>query len=73
LSAVLLTATSEGLATSMMSDLIEVESARETLRHLLGGVGWPMLVVRYGYRSPDAPPIATAPRRPPTETIGPRP
>ena len=70
LSALLLTATSEGLATSMMSDLIEVESARETLRRMLGGIGWPMIVVRTGYRAPGAAPIGKAPRREPSETIG---
>lgn len=69
LSALLLTATSQDLATSMMSDLIEVESARETLRHMLGAVGWPMIVIRAGYRAPDADPIGTAPRRAPSETI----
>jgi hypothetical protein len=69
LSAVLLTATSEGLASSMMSDLIEVGSARETLRQMLGHVGWPMIVVRTGYRAPGAAPIGNAPRRAPSETI----
>jgi hypothetical protein len=69
LSALLLTATSEGLASSMMSDLIEVGSARETLRQMLGQVGWPMIVVRIGYRAPGAPPIGKAPRRAPSETI----
>jgi len=69
LSALLLTATSEGLASSMMSDLIEVGSARETVRQMLGQVGWPMIVVRVGYRQPDAPPIDQAPRRAPAETI----
>jgi len=69
LSALLLTATSEGLASSMMSDLIEVGSARETLREMLGEVGWPMIVVRTGYRAPGAAPIGKAPRRAPTDTI----
>jgi Nitroreductase family len=68
LSGVLLTATFEGLATSMMSDLIEVESAREGLRRLLAGVGWPILVLRIGYASRNATPIGTAPRRPTTGT-----
>jgi len=63
LSAVLLTATSEGLASSMMSDLVEVGTARETLRQMLGHVGWPMIVIRIGYRAPGVPPIGKAPRR----------
>lgn len=70
LSALLLTATSERLASSMMSDLIEVGSARETLRRTLGHVGWPMIVVRIGYRAPGAAPIGKAPRREPFEAVG---
>jgi nitroreductase len=71
LSATLLTATAAGLASSMISDLIEVGSARETLRRTLGGIGWPMIVVRVGYQSPDTAPIGTAPRRPPADIIAP--
>jgi hypothetical protein len=70
LSAVLLTATSEGLASSMMSDLIEVASARETLRQMLGHVGWPMIVVRTGYRARGATPIGKTPRRTASEALG---
>jgi nitroreductase len=69
LSAVLLTATADGLATSMMSDLIEVESARETLRTMLSGIGHPMIVLRVGYPRPDAPPPAESPRRPAESVI----
>ncbi len=69
LSALLLTATSAGLASSMMSDLVEVGSARDTLRQMLGHIGWPMIVIRTGYRAPDADPIGQAPRRAPAETI----
>jgi nitroreductase len=67
LSAVLLTATADGLATSMMSDLVEVDSAREALRSMLAGIGHPMIVIRIGYPRTDAPP-AVAPRRP-AETV----
>jgi hypothetical protein len=69
LSAMLLTATSQGLASSMMSDLVEVDSARETLRHLLHGIGWPMIVLRTGYRAPDTPTPPPAPRRDPADVI----
>ena len=48
LSAVLLTATVQGLASSPMSDLVEVIAARATLRHMLGNVGCPAIVVRVG-------------------------
>ncbi|GGM25729.1 Acg family FMN-binding oxidoreductase [Dactylosporangium sucinum] len=48
LSAVLLTATAEGLATSPMSDMVEIVAARETLRRAIGNVGHPAIVVRIG-------------------------
>ena len=67
LSAVLLTATADGLATSLMSDLVEVDSARETVRAMLAGIGHPMIVIRIGYPRTSAPP-ASAPRRP-AETV----
>jgi hypothetical protein len=54
----------------MISDLVEVGPARETVRPVLGHVGWPMIVVRIGYRAPGAAPIGKAPRRAPSETIG---
>jgi nitroreductase len=68
LSAVLLAATADGLATSMMSDLVEVESSRNTLRDLLGHIGHPMVVVRLGYASDDTHPTDT-PRRAPEAVI----
>jgi nitroreductase len=64
LSAVLLTATADGLATSMMSDLVEVDSARQTLREILPGPGHPMIVIRIGCPATDRPPPGHAPRRP---------
>ncbi|HTJ36110.1 MAG TPA: nitroreductase [Dactylosporangium sp.] len=68
LSAVLLTATAEHLATSTMSDLVEHEVARRTLRHMIGGVGYPAIGVRIGLPGPGAPP-PRAPRRPPADVI----
>ncbi|MFI7542529.1 Acg family FMN-binding oxidoreductase [Actinoplanes sp. NPDC049599] len=62
LSALLLTATAEGIATAPMSDTIEVEWPRHLLKDLLSGVGEPYLTVRLGYPDADAPPPA-APRR----------
>jgi hypothetical protein len=68
LSAVLLTATMEGLATSPMSDAVEVPAARTILRQLLGNIGYPGIVVRVGVagRSTDAP---KSPRRPSADTV----
>ncbi len=46
---VLLTATDAGLATSMISQPIEVPGAREQLRRALGRFGVPQMVLRVGY------------------------
>jgi hypothetical protein len=64
LSAVLLTATAEGLASSVLTDLVEVDSARLMLRRMLGDSGWPMAAIRIGYRAAQTAPPA-APRRSP--------
>jgi hypothetical protein len=47
LSALLLSATDEGLATAPLSDAIKVEWPRLLLRELLGGVGEPFLVIEF--------------------------
>jgi nitroreductase len=68
LSALLLTATAEGLATAPLSDTVEVEWPRRLLRDLLAEVGEPYLIVRLGYS--DAPvPLPEAPRRAPHDVI----
>jgi nitroreductase len=68
LSALLLTATAEGLSTSLFSEALETEWPRRLLTELLGEVGVPYLVVRLGYVDADAPPPA-APRRAATEVV----
>ncbi len=68
LSALLLAATAEGLATAPMSDTIEVEWPRHLLRGLLAEVGEPYLIVRLGYREAAAP-LPEAPRRHPGDVI----
>lgn len=62
---VLLTATDGGLATSMISQPIEVPAARDQLRRALGRSGVPQLAVRIGYGSPGHP----TPRRDVAEVI----
>ena len=62
LSALLLAATADGLATAPMSDTIEVEWPRHLLKSLLSGVGEPYLTVRLGYQDAAAP-LPPAPRR----------
>ncbi|GAA2565038.1 hypothetical protein GCM10010435_42060 [Winogradskya consettensis] len=49
---VLLTATDAGLATSMISQPIEVPAARDQLRRSLGRSGYPQLALRIGYGAP---------------------
>jgi nitroreductase len=62
---VLLTATDAGLAASMLSQPIEVPSAREQLRLALGRFGTPQMVLRIGYGQPGFP----TPRRPVVDVI----
>lgn len=69
LSAVLLTATSLGLATAPMSDVTELSVTREQLRHVLSGIGLPQLAVRIGHAPAGSPP--SAPRRVRDEVIYP--
>lgn len=60
LSHVLLRATADGLATSFLSQAIEVPELRPRLAELLGHPGYPQLLLRVGYPTRDARP---APRR----------
>jgi hypothetical protein len=68
LSAVLLTAVTEGLASAPMTDVIEVPATRAMVRRLLDGAGHPGAVVRLGV-APDTAPVAAAPRRAAGEVI----
>jgi nitroreductase len=62
---VLLTATSYGLAASLVSQPIEVADAREKLRRGLGRSGMPQLLMRLGFGQP----VFGAPRRAVDEVI----
>ncbi|MFI7022258.1 Acg family FMN-binding oxidoreductase [Micromonospora sp. NPDC049900] len=62
---VLLTATDSGLSVSMLSQPIEVPSARDQLRMSLGRFGTPQMVMRIGFGGPGRP----TPRRPVEETL----
>ncbi len=62
---VLLTATAAGLATSLISQPIEVPAAREQLRVALGRTGTPQIMLRIGYGMPGRP----TPRRDIDEVI----
>jgi nitroreductase len=62
---VLLTATTEGLVSSLLSQPVEQPAQRRELRRLLGDSRWPQAVLRIGYGSPTA----ASPRRPVEETL----
>jgi nitroreductase len=61
-SALLLLATAEGLATAPLSEAVEVTWPRHLLRGLLSDLGEPYLVVRLGYSSSKTP-LPPIPRR----------
>ncbi|MGW0434492.1 Acg family FMN-binding oxidoreductase [Micromonospora sp. NPDC003197] len=69
LSALLLTATAEGLSAAPLSDPIELDWPRQLMRDLLAGAGEPYLVLRVGVPAvaDELPPV---PRRDPDEVIG---
>ena len=62
LSALLLAATAEGLASAPLSDGVEVDWPRHLLRGLLSDVGEPYVAVRVGYAE-DTTELPAAPRR----------
>ncbi|MGC4868714.1 Acg family FMN-binding oxidoreductase [Micromonospora sp. DT53] len=68
LSALLLLATADGLATAPLSDAVEPEWPRHLLRRLVSHIGEPYLAVRLGYR-PDRVPVPATPRRDPRDVI----
>jgi len=69
LSAVLLAATAQGLATATFSDVTEVSVTREHLRqHVLAGISYPQVAVRIGH-APQGTPPPPAPRKHPGDVI----
>lgn len=72
LSAVLLLAELEGLATCPLSQPAEVGSTRSYVRvQVLGGAGYPQLALRVGWPVPAEMPGPPTPRRPSSECIAP--
>ncbi|PFG95519.1 nitroreductase family protein [Saccharopolyspora erythraea NRRL 2338] len=72
LSAVLLAATREGLATCPLSQVSEVAEARDQVcRQVLGGAGVPQLVVRVGWPVTGEFPAVHTHRRPLSESVEP--
>jgi len=62
-SAVLLTATTLGIASSVLSEVVEVPGARALLHELVAPAGFPQLTVRLGLNA-SGPDIPLTPRRP---------
>jgi hypothetical protein len=60
LGAALVSAVEHGVVVSPLSHLVAVTETRETLRRLLAGIGYPMLVLRIGLVDP----VATVPATP---------
>lgn len=69
LSAVWLKATELGISVLPFSSAIEVTATRETIRHLLSGLGHPYLVLRFGVLDPDIPAPPHTPRLPAEQMI----
>jgi nitroreductase len=68
LSALLLAATADGLATAPQSEPVEVEWPRHLMHGLLAGIGEPYVLVRLGYRSAGDP-LPPRPRRAAADVI----
>jgi hypothetical protein len=68
ISAVLLTATTLGLASSILSEVVEVPGARALLQSLVAPAGFPQLTVRLGLNA-SGPELPMTPRRPCNEVI----
>ena len=68
LSALLLLATADELATAPLSDAVEVEWPRRLVRGLISDIGEPYVIVRVGYRH-DREPVPAAPRRDSADVI----
>lgn len=68
ISTLLITATSLGIASSLLSDVVEIPGARELLHAVIAPAGIPQLTVRLGVNE-SAPPLPATPRRPCNEVI----
>jgi nitroreductase len=68
MSALLLGATTEGVAAAPISEAVEVAWPRQLLRRLVPGDAEPYLIVRLGYAASGEPP-PLSPRREPHDII----
>ncbi|MGQ4615977.1 Acg family FMN-binding oxidoreductase [Nocardia sp. R7R-8] len=71
-SAVLLTATTLGLATCPLTEPMELTETRRRIRaDVLDDTGYPQIIVRIGFAIPGADPVPATPRRPLDEVVRP--
>jgi nitroreductase len=69
-SVVLLTATSLGLATCPITEPLEIETTRAAIRaDVLGGEGYPQMLLRVGWAPVNADPLPATPRRDLSEVV----
>jgi nitroreductase len=73
LSALWLAATAEGLSVVPLSQVIEVDETRETLRHdVLGGLAHPLILLRVGWQAISRGELPRTARRPVDDVLDPR-
>ncbi|CAN5865316.1 nitroreductase family protein [soil metagenome] len=67
---VLLTATALGLSSCPLTEPLEIDDTRETVRAMvLGGDGFPQMLLRVGWAPLNADPLPATPRRPLAEVL----
>jgi nitroreductase len=67
---VLLTATALGLSSCPLTEPLEIENTRETVRSMvLDGDGFPQMLLRIGWAPLNADPLPATPRRPLSEVV----
>ncbi|CAN5186202.1 nitroreductase family protein [soil metagenome] len=67
---VLLTATALGLSSCPLTEPLEIDDTREKVRAMvLGGDGFPQMLLRVGWAPLNADPLPATPRRPLTEVV----
>ncbi len=70
-SAVLLTATTLGLAPCPLTEPLELAGTRQQVRDRVTGGTMPQMVLRVGWAPVNADPLPATPRRPPAEVVTP--
>ncbi len=67
---VLLTATALGLASCPLTEPLELAETRDEVRtKLLGGDGFPQMLLRVGWAALNADPLPATPRRPLSDVV----